>query len=95
VTVWLTADKPFDSADAFDAIEKVDLSGFERVLGAHHEQLTFLDVLLQDARSMPQVIGGRADVGANGMANQSIVVVAKLGGEQRLDGGANAIDDRA
>ena len=78
--------------DSVDAIKKLNPSGLERILSADHDKLTLLNALLQDIRPMAQVIRGGADVSPTGVTHQSIVIVAKLGGQERGDGGSHAID---
>ncbi len=48
--------------------KKIDYSGFQRIFGAHDQDLFSLDHLFQEFRSVPQVVGGSAHVGPHGMS---------------------------
>src|SRR5471032_757674 len=73
-------------------IEKLDLARLERILGADDEQAVLLNELFEHLRAVPQVIHGRANVGAHRLIHEHIIVQA--GQQQRLDGRPDAIDDR-
>ena len=55
-------------------IKEVDDPGFQRVFGTYDDKPVSLDVLLEDGRSMPQLVGGNADVGSNGVLRQVVMV---------------------
>lgn len=76
-------------------VEKLDDPGFERVLGAHNKQPVRLDELLEDLRSVPQVVRRGADVRAHGLPHQGLRIAPELGRQQGLDGRPDPVDDRA
>ncbi len=54
--------------------KKINNPCLQRVFGTHDDKSVSLDVFLEDGRSMPQLVGGSADVGPNGVLRQVVVV---------------------
>jgi OOP family OmpA-OmpF porin len=75
-------------------VEEIHDARLQRILCANHEEAISLDQLLQDLRSVSQVICGGADVCPHGLSHQGIRIVAQLGLQQGLHRGADAIHDR-
>src|SRR5215469_9827910 len=76
-------------------VEELDFSRLQRVFRADDRQPFVADQLLEHIGAVAQVTDGDAHVGADRVAHQRLLVVAQIGLEQNLDGGAHAVDDRA
>ena len=76
-------------------IEEINDPSFQRILGTDDEKPSSLDQLLEDLRSVSQMVCGGADVGPNRVPHQSVRVVPEVGRQQRFHGWPNAVDDRA
>ena len=75
-------------------VEEIYDSSLQRILGSDDEEPIVLDQLLEDLRSMSQMVRGDADVGPNGLPHQSIRVVPEFWRQQRLHGWPDTVNDR-
>src|SRR5258705_1882730 len=75
-------------------IEEINDPSLETILGAYHEEPISLDQLLENFRSVSQMVCGDADVGPNGVPHQSFGVVPEVCRQQRFHGWPNAVNDR-
>ena len=76
------------------AVEKINEAALQRIFGADDQEAVFLGQLLEDLRSMSQMVCGGANVGPNSVPHQRIRVVPEVGFEQRFHGWPNAANDR-
>ena len=76
-------------------IKKINLAGFEGIFGTDDEQALVLDELLKNLRAVAQLVHRHANIRSAGLANQLIRTVAESGRQERFDGWANPVDDRA
>ena len=76
-------------------VEELNDPSLQRILGADDEEPFTLDQLLENFRSVSQLIRGCANVGPNGLPKQSLRVVPELCSEQRFHRWPNPVDDRA
>ena len=75
-----------------DPIKEINYPSLERVFGTYDDKSVSLDVFLDDVRSMPQLVGGNADVGPNGVLCEVVVVEPKFRRQQPLDRWPYAVD---
>ena len=78
-----------------EAIEEVHDAGFKGVLGANDGEAVVLNQLFEEPGAVPEVVGRRKDVGANGVLDEGVRVVGDGSVEEGLEGRPNPIDDRA
>ena len=57
------------------AVEEIDETGIEGVFGADDDEFIFFDQVLEDGGSAAEVVGGVADVGADGLVEESFRIV--------------------
>ena len=81
------------SAANRQSVEEFYHPGLERVFGAHDQQLIFLDQLLEDLRSMSQMICRGLNIRPNGVLHQSVRVTSRLCLEHGLYRWTNTVDD--
>ena len=74
-------------------VEEINKPGFQRVLGAYDEEPISLDELLENLRSVSQMVCGDADVGPDSVPHQSLRVTPELCSKERFHGWAHAVDD--
>ena len=60
-------------------VEELDVTGLQRVLRPDDEQSVAQGQPLEDLRSVPQMVRRRADVGANRLAHERVVVAREIG----------------
>ena len=75
-------------------IEEINDPSLQRILGAYDEEPIALDQLLEDFRSVSQMVYGDTDIGPNSLPHQRLRVVPKICRQQRFHGWANAVNDR-
>jgi len=73
-------------------IKEINDPSLQRVFGTYDDKSVSLDVFLEDGRSMPQLVGGSADVGPNGVLRQVVVVEPEFRRQQPLDRWPYAVD---
>lgn len=73
-------------------IKEINDPSLQRVFGTYDDKFVSLDVFLEDGRSMPQLVGGSADVGPNGVLRQVVVVEPEFRRQQPLDRWPYAVD---
>jgi len=76
-------------------IEKVDHACLQRILGANHGEMLFLNYLLEKFGAVPEMVHRNGDVGANRGVYQCLHIVAKFRLQQNIDGRTYSIDNRA
>jgi hypothetical protein len=78
-----------------EAVKELHKAGFQGVFGANDQEAGVLDEVLDDGRAMAEVVGSGADVGTDGLVEESVGVGLEAGGQEAGDGGADALDDGA
>lgn len=76
-------------------VKKVNDARLQAILRANDQQPVILNEMLQNVRAMTQVVGGSANVRANGVRDKSFGVLPEGCGQQGLDGGTDPVDDGA
>jgi hypothetical protein len=74
-------------------IEEIYDSGLQCVLGPYDEEPILVDQLLEDYRSVPQMVSRGNDVGPNGLPQKSIRHVLEFCRQQRFYGRPDAVND--
>src|SRR4051812_41100200 len=77
------------------AVEEIDQSRLDVILGADDEQAIARDELFEDLGAVAQVIRRGADVGTHALLDERIAIVPQIRREEGGDGRAHSIDDRS